>query len=69
MNISYTDTFAKPLFSSIDGFAVFAVYTLGSKLGHPTLATLASLASGVAVYGGLMILLRPFSNSDLEFLP
>lgn len=38
MNISYTDTFAKPLFSSIVmGFAVFAVYTLGSKLGHPTL--------------------------------
>lgn len=70
MNISYTDTFAKPLFSSIVmGFAVFAVYTLGSKLGHPTLATLASLCVGVAVYGGLMILLRPFSNSDLEFLP
>ena len=70
MNISYTDTFAKPLFSSIVmGFAVFAVYTLGSKLGHPTLATLASLCIGVAVYGGLMILLRPFSNSDLEFLP
>lgn len=70
MNISYTDTFAKPLFSSIImGFAVFAVYTLGSKLGHPTLATLASLCVGVAVYGGLMILLRPFSNSDLEFLP
>lgn len=70
MNISYTDTFAKPLFSSIVmGFVVFAVYTLGSKLGHPTLATLASLCVGVAVYGGLMILLRPFSNSDLEFLP
>lgn len=70
MNISYTDTFAKPLFSSIVmGFAVFAVYTIGSKLGHPTLATLASLCVGVAVYGGLMILLRPFSNSDLEFLP
>lgn len=70
MNISYTDTFAKPLFSSIAmGFAVFAVYALGSKLGHPTLATLASLCVGVAVYGGLMILLRPFSNSDLEFLP
>ena len=70
MNISYTDTFAKPLFSSIVmGFAVFAVYTLGSKLGHPTFATLASLCVGVAVYGGLMILLRPFSNSDLEFLP
>ena len=70
MNISYTDTFAKPLFSIIVmGCAVFAVYTLGSKLGHPTLATLASLCVGVAVYGGLMILLRPFSNSDLEFLP
>ncbi len=70
MNISYTDTFAKPLFSSIVmGFAVFAVYTLGSKLGHPTFATLASLCVGVAVYGWLMILLRPFSNSDLEFLP
>ena len=36
------------------GFAVFAVYTLGSKLGHPTLATLASLCVGVAVYGGLV---------------
>lgn len=70
MNISYTDTFAKPLFASIVmGFAVFAVYTLGTKLGHSTLATLAALCVGVAVYGGLMILLRPFSSSDLEFLP
>lgn len=70
MNISYTDTFAKPLFASIVmGFAVFAVYTLGAKLGHSTLATLAALCVGVAVYGGLMILLRPFSSSDLEFLP
>lgn len=70
MNISYTDTFAKPLFASIVmGFAVFAVYTLGTKLGHSTLATLAALCVGVAVFGGLMILLRPFGSSDLEFLP
>lgn len=70
MFLSYSDTFFKPIFSSFFmGFAVYFVYQLIARLGHPTFGTLVAVAVGVAVYLVSMILMRPFSASDLEFLP
>ena len=70
MNISYSDTFFKPIFSSVlMGIAVFLVYRLAFAMGHPTIGTVAAIIVGVAVYLGLMILTHPFSPSDLEFIP
>jgi stage V sporulation protein B len=70
MNISYSDTFFKPIFSSVlMGIAVFLVYRLAFAMGHPTIGTVAAIIVGVAVYLGMMILTHPFSPSDLEFIP
>ncbi len=70
MFLSYSDTFIKPMLASLAmGFAVFGVYRFFGTHGHPTVGTLIAIAVGVAVYLGLMMLLRPFSPSDLEFLP
>ena len=70
MFLSYSDTFFKPIFSSFFmGFAVYFVYQLIARLGHPTFGTLVAVVVGVAVYLVSMILMRPFSASDLEFLP
>ena len=70
MTLSYSDTFFKPIGASIlMGGAVFAVYRLIAGLGHPTVGTVLAIIVGVAVYFGVMILVRPFSASDLEYLP
>ena len=70
MFISYADTFFKPIFASFFmGFVVFAIYSLFRTLGHPSVGTVLAIGAGVAVYLVSMILLHPFSASDLEFLP
>ena len=70
MSLSYSDTFIKPLLSSlVMALVVFLVYRIFGLLGHPSIGTLFAIAAGVVVYLVLMILLRPFSASDLEFLP
>ncbi|MBO4879269.1 MAG: polysaccharide biosynthesis protein [Clostridia bacterium] len=70
MSLSYEDTFFKPIAASLlMGFIVFVVYSFARTLGHPTVGTLAAIVVGIAVYIAAMILMRPFSASDLEFLP
>ena len=70
MSLSYADTFIKPILSSlVMAVVVFLVYRIFGLLGHPTVGTMLAVIAGVAVYLVLMILLHPFSASDLEFLP
>lgn len=70
MSISYSDTFIKPILSSaVMGVAVYLIFSIFRKLGHPTIGTLFSIVIGIAVYALLMIVSRPISASDLEYLP
>lgn len=70
VHISYLDTFIKPIFASIlMGLSVWGSYTLASKSGHMTVATVLSVGIGVVVYCVAMLILRPFSASDFTFLP
>ena len=68
--LSYLDTFIKPIFSSIlMGVAVWGCNALVLRTGHTTLATLLAVCFGVFVYCIAMVLLRPFSASDFDFIP
>lgn len=70
LKISYLDTFIKPIFSSIlMGVAVWGCNALVLRTGHTTLATLLAVCFGVFVYCIAMVLLRPFSASDFDFIP
>ncbi|MBR3298275.1 MAG: polysaccharide biosynthesis protein [Clostridia bacterium] len=70
MRISYVDTFIKPLLASaLMGVVVFFVFKLLSGMGRPTVGTILAIGAGVLVYFGCLILLRPFTADDLEFLP
>ena len=51
------------------GLTVHFTYTLLANAGHGTLATLASVIAGVAVYGILAILLKMLSANELSFIP
>ncbi len=64
------DTFIKPVAASVAmGLTVHFTYTLLANAGHGTLATLASVIAGVAVYGILVILLKMLSANELSFIP
>lgn len=70
INISYLDTFVKPLLASIlMGVVVWGVYTVFIKTGHMTTSTILSVGAGVIVYAIAMVLLRPFTANDFDFLP
>ena len=45
------------------------IYTLLANAGHGTLATLAAVMAGVAVYGILAILLKMLDANELSFIP
>lgn len=70
MSISYSDTFIKPILSSVVmGVFVHLVFGIFKSLGHPTIGTMLAIIVGIAVYAVSMILSRPFAASDLEYLP
>lgn len=64
------DVFGKPLFASLAmGVVVHFAHAALSKGGHETLATLAAVCAGVAVYALLAVLLRMFSYEELALIP
>ena len=71
VQLNILDVFCKPIGSSIAmGVTVHYIYqALSGGTVSATLATLASVIAGVAVYGVLVIVLRMFSSSDLAFIP
>lgn len=70
MSISFLDTFIKPIFSSLlMGIVVWLVYDLTSASGHMSIATVISVAAGVITYVLAIVLLRPFTASDMDFIP
>lgn len=70
IRLDYFDVFGKPLIASaVMGAVVFAAYNLIYKLGHPTIATLGSVAIGVIVYAAGLWVLRAFNKDDLSYMP
>lgn len=70
ISLKWFDTFGKPLLSSlVMGVAVYFVYNIINKAGHPTLATLGSVVAGVALYIACLWLLKAFNRDDLDFMP
>lgn len=70
IRLNYFDTFGKPLLSAvIMGVIVYLFYGLVYRMGHPTIATLGSVAVGAAVYVACLWLLRAFNSTDLSFMP
>lgn len=64
------DTFIKPVAASVAmGLTVHYTYAFLSGRGHGTLATLASVIAGIAVYGILVILLKMLDANELSFIP
>jgi stage V sporulation protein B len=70
MKIDIYDMFIKPILASLFmGIFVYAAYRVLTQAGHGMLATLASVAVGVVVYGACVVAFRLFSKADLEFIP
>lgn len=70
LNVSYRDTFIKPIFSSlIMGITVWGTYTLVLKVFSFKIATLLSICVGIVVYAAVMLILRPFNSDDFDFIP
>lgn len=70
ISINWFDVFVKPLLSAlVMGVFVYLAYDIVYKLGHPTIAVLFSVAVGVAVYCGCLLLFKAFNKDDLSFMP
>ncbi|MBQ1817947.1 MAG: polysaccharide biosynthesis protein [Clostridia bacterium] len=70
IRLNWFDTFGKPLLSAlVMGVAVYFAYGLVYRMGHPTAATLGSVAVGVVVYCACLFVLRAFNKDDLSFMP
>lgn len=70
IRLKWFDVFGKPLVSAaLMGVAVYIAYNFIYKLGHPTIATLASVVAGVIVYVVCLWVLRAFNKDDLSFMP
>ncbi|MBQ4342158.1 MAG: polysaccharide biosynthesis C-terminal domain-containing protein [Clostridia bacterium] len=70
IRLNWFDTFGKPLLSAlVMGVAVYFAYGLVYRMGHPTAATLGSVAVGVIVYCACLFVLRAFNKDDLSFMP
>ena len=70
IRLNWFDTFGKPLLSAlVMGVIVYFAYQLIYKLGHPTVATFASILIGGVVYFAGLWLLRALNKNDMEFMP
>lgn len=70
IRLKWFDAFGKPLLSAaVMGVAVYFVYGLIYRMGHPTVATLGSVVIGVVVYCACLFVLRAFNKDDLSFMP
>lgn len=70
MPVKGFDTFAKPLISSlVMGVVVYFIYSSLGGMEHSTLATLASVAAGVAIYAILFVVLKMVSYEELALIP
>jgi len=68
--VNMFDIFLKPILASLAmGVVVYLIYDSVLAAGHATLATLLSVAVGVAVYAVLVVVLRMFSSDELSFIP
>lgn len=68
MRIDAFDVFAKPLVASVVmGFAAHIVHS--ALAVHPRIATVAAIGVAVLVYAVLVVVLKMFGKSDLEFIP
>ena len=70
IKVNWFDVFAKPLLAAIImGAAVYFIYGLLYKLGHPRITTIVSVFIGGAIYIGLLWLFRIFNSDDIGFMP
>jgi len=71
LNFDYIKCFVKPaIASAVMGIATYFTYNFTyGYLSSNTKATLISICVGVAVYGIMILLVRAFSNDELERLP
>lgn len=64
------DMFLKPILASVAmGIVTAITYNAIAATGHPTTATLASIALAVATYAALIFALKMFSRGDLTLIP
>lgn len=68
LRISIFDVFIKPIASSVI-MGVYAAFVYDALESHGNIATLASIAVAVGIYAALVVLLKMFSRSDLDFIP
>ena len=70
LDISYIDTFVKPIFASVlMGLLVWGIYSLVANTGRTVVATMLSVVVGVIAYCILIIALHPLCSSDFDFIP
>lgn len=70
MQVSIVDVFVKPAAASlVMGLVAGAVYTLLHDAGHQRLGAVAGIGIGVLVYGVLVLVLRMFSQDELDMIP
>lgn len=71
LNFDYIKCFVKPIIASaVMGFATYYTYKFSFNcLLSNTKATLISICMGVFVYGVMILIVRAFSNEELEKLP
>lgn len=70
LDISYIDTFIKPIFASVlMGLLVWGIYSLVANTGRTVVATMLSVVVGVIAYCILIIALHPLCSSDFDFIP
>ena len=68
LKIDIFDVFGKPMLASLT-MGIYAAAVFQKLDGRGNIATLLAIAVAVGIYGAMVVLLRMFSPSDLEFVP